>query len=60
MKTIDMTPTWQDILPLLLAAYEDGTPKGRAIASEELIRMAQSADAYVAMQKAARKQETDQ
>ncbi len=42
---IDLTPTWQGILPLLLAALEDGTDQGKQIAREELQRMAKAADA---------------
>lgn len=44
MKTIDLTPTWEDILPMLLTAYEIGTPEGRRIAMEELSRMAKALD----------------
>jgi hypothetical protein len=51
METIDMTPTWAAILPMLLAAYEDGTPKGRKIALEELQRMAAICDRAVDAQK---------
>ena len=45
--TIDITPTWEAILPIMLAAVENGTQKGRAIAKEELLRMAKLADLYV-------------
>lgn len=45
---IDMTPTWLGILPLLLAALENGTAEGRNAAMTELRRMAQLADRYVA------------
>lgn len=44
--TIDLTPTWVSLLPMLLASYTDGNDKGRAIALEELKRMATAADAY--------------
>lgn len=54
VQTIDMTPTWAEILPALLAAYTDGTAEGRRIAAEELQRMATIADSYVAAQKALR------
>lgn len=51
-ETIDMTPTWQGILPLLLAAVENGTTaETRNNAMTELRRMAQIADDYVAAQK---------
>lgn len=42
--TIDITPTWVAILPILLAAIEDGTKEGRAIAKDELKRLASIAD----------------
>lgn len=44
--TIDLTPTWEAILPILLAALEDGTDAGKKIAREELTRMAKAADAF--------------
>lgn len=49
--TIDMTPTWEGLLPGLLLAIENGTAEGRRIAREELARMAQVADLYVASRK---------
>jgi hypothetical protein len=52
MKTIDLTPTWEGILPALLAIIQNGKTEGRAIALAELRRMAQLADAYVAERKA--------
>lgn len=51
VKTIDCTPTWIAILPMLLAGYEDGSATSRQIAKEELERMAKLADLYVASQK---------
>jgi hypothetical protein len=45
-KTIDMTPTWASILPILLAAIQDGNSTGRGAAIEELYRMAQAADQW--------------
>lgn len=42
---IDLTPTWQGVLPLLIAALEDGTPVGKEMAQAELLRMAKAADA---------------
>jgi hypothetical protein len=50
MKTIDITPTWEGILPALLAVIENGNFEGRKIALEEITRMAQLADLYVASQ----------
>lgn len=43
---IDMTPTWSNVLPLLLAAMEHGTTVGRDAAKIELRRMAQAADKW--------------
>jgi hypothetical protein len=50
-KTIDITPTWEQILPTLLVVYVNaGTHKGKKAATDELRRMAQYADRYVASQ----------
>jgi hypothetical protein len=51
-ETIDLTPTWLGVLPALLAAYENGTWRGKTIALEELTRMAKLADKYAAIGKA--------
>lgn len=45
-KTIDLTPTWSAVLPILLAAIESGNEEGRRIAKLELSRMAQAADQF--------------
>lgn len=50
IKTIDVTPTWSAILPMLIMVLQDGTPQGQAEATAELRRMAQLADRYVAAQ----------
>ncbi len=44
---IEATPTWAEILPLLLAGAENGSAEARA----ELLRMARIADAYIAAKK---------
>ena len=44
-KTIDLTPTWREILPALLAIFESGD---RQTAIDELGRMASLADKHVA------------
>jgi hypothetical protein len=49
--TIDMTPTWEGILPLLLVLYESRDKIRRETALSELRRMAKIADAYVAKAK---------
>ena len=43
--TIDLTPTWREILPALLAIFESGD---RQTAIDELSRMASYADKHVA------------
>lgn len=49
---IDITPTWQGILPALIALMEDGTDAGRREAQRALVRMAKAADVVVVAQKA--------
>ena len=49
---LDLTPTWEAILPTLLTVYMDGNATGRTAAREELERMARLADAYVKQHKA--------
>lgn len=49
--TIDLTPTWVSILPIMIACIKDGSPEGQKIAREELARMAGLADLYVAEHK---------
>ena len=54
IKTIDVTPTWESIVEVLMLALTNGTENGREIAREELRRMAKIADKFVAIQKAAK------
>ena len=51
-ETIDLTPTWTGILPMLLMALDHGTPTGKHLAKVELTRMAALADKYAAIEKA--------
>lgn len=46
METIDLTPTWKQILPALLLILDRGSKQGRDSAIEELNRMAEAADAW--------------
>lgn len=46
IKTLDLTPTWQGILPALMALLNDGGEEGRKGAIEELKSMAKAADQY--------------
>jgi hypothetical protein len=47
VDTIDFTPKWRSILPMLLVTLRDGTPEGQRMATEELERMADAADAHL-------------
>jgi hypothetical protein len=43
--TIDITPSWRSILPILLEVWSGAeTPEARKLAFEELSRMADAAD----------------
>lgn len=53
-ESIDVTPTWAAILPMLRLAAENGNATGRGIAWEELARMADAADRWNAAAKAER------
>lgn len=48
--TIDITPTWREILPALIALVDQ--PQTRQFALDELTRMAHLADKQVAWVKA--------
>jgi hypothetical protein len=52
MQTIDLTPTWREILPALLALLE--MPETRQDALDELAKMAGAADRYISLVKADR------
>ena len=51
-KTVDLTPTWQGILPALLTLLQSDHPVTRRVAESELRRMAGLADGYVESQRA--------
>ena len=51
-KTIDLTPTWVQILPALLTLLENPTTKRDAL--RELSRMAGAADSYLELRDAGR------
>lgn len=44
METIDLTPSWAGVMPVLLACLEDGTEEGKKIARKELTRLASLMD----------------
>jgi hypothetical protein len=48
MKTIDMTPTWEQATRIYMMVLEDGTEEGKVTAREELLRLARQYDALVA------------
>ncbi len=49
--TIDLTPTWEGVLPGLLATFNNSPVEKTNFAESQLQRMAQVADKYVADQK---------
>lgn len=55
MQTIDLTPTWEEILPALVRLYAEAeTIEAQQTAYEELTRMARLADKQVAQVRALR------
>jgi len=53
VETIDITPTWEGLLPLLVEVAANGeTAEGRKEAMDELRRMARAVDAMNAKAKA--------
>ena len=50
-QTVDITPTWQEILPSLLVLLASDNRKSRDVAASELRRMAGLADGYVELSK---------
>lgn len=51
MKTIDMTPTWESLLPAMLAVLENGSFDAKQDIRSELKKMAKAADMQVAAEK---------
>jgi len=51
-KTIDLTPTWREILPALVALLDN--PQTQQTALDELAKMAGAADRYISLAKANR------
>jgi hypothetical protein len=50
-QTIDVTPSWEGVLPYLITIIENGSFEGHRLAREELHRMARLADLAVRMKK---------
>lgn len=51
VQYVDMTPSWEGLLPYLLTIIQDGSWEGQKLAREELRRMAKLADRYVETQR---------
>jgi hypothetical protein len=51
-RFIDVTPTWEQLMPAFFAILENGTDTGKDLARAELTRLARMADAIHAQQKA--------
>ena len=50
-QTIDLTPTWESLIPTFVMLIENGDAKGRATAIDELKRVAAFADSVIAERK---------
>ena len=50
-EMVDITPTWQEILPTILILLKSDNHKTRELAVSELRRMAGLADGYVQLSK---------
>lgn len=49
-KTINLTPTWEECVPMLLHLMEAGTTREAVqLAKDEILRMAKMADKYVSI-----------
>jgi hypothetical protein len=46
IKVIDITPTWEAVLPLMINIIENGKAEGRKDMIDELGKMARCADLY--------------
>ncbi|QOC54175.1 hypothetical protein [Caulobacter vibrioides] len=45
-RTVDLTPTWAGLLPVLVELAHEGNGTARPLARQELERMAQAADRW--------------
>lgn len=52
-RVIDVTPTWESMVPVFVMLIENGNSKARKTAIEEMTRMAQMLDAFIAEHKTA-------
>lgn len=44
IRTVDLTPTWSNIVPMLVLLIEHGNSEGRRTAWDQLYKMARLAD----------------
>ncbi len=44
-ETVDLTPTWAAIIPLLILVLREGTSDGQQQAEDEIMRLALACDA---------------
>jgi hypothetical protein len=47
VRTVDMTPTWEQAARMLLVVLENGSEEGKQMAREEVKRMGILLDSYV-------------
>lgn len=46
METVDITPTWEAMVPVFIAVLRDGNEEGKKEVKAELLRMARALDEY--------------
>lgn len=51
VQTIDCAPTWESLVPALIAVLQNGTGRGHDVARDELNRLARYADSAIARAK---------
>lgn len=44
MKTINLTPTWEAVMPIIFEVLENGNDEGKREIREELLRLAKEMD----------------
>ena len=44
METIDLTPSWESVMPALISALQNGSSAGEKLAIEELMSLARRVD----------------
>lgn len=51
IRTLDLTPTWESLLPIFFDQIENGNEAQKKIAKEELTRLARAMDMNNAVKK---------